>query len=476
MKQLLALGLLAAGAAIPLHAGTIYVPYATDEAVGAARYRTEIAVSNPADAAAQFQTLFVTADGVRFPGRTETVAAHGTAVIAGLAPADMHGRIEVSGPEALVVSARLNAFAQDGNLLSSAIEPVVSADNLVPAGQTIHLQGLTNSADAVTRWGVLTAGDQGSCSFAAYSADGSELGATSRTGAVALSRDFAEPLQAMRAGSLAEARLEVTCDAPAFAYAAVLASNGSRTTFVAPSTGLAADLTTIIDRVRAGGVGVGGGDGPVGHPGTGTGSPTTPGGGSTPSNPTPNDTPTPSDGTPVSLDQYGSFKIDGTFFVPANGDSVRIYPIALVPNTKYHSITVDFDLYINRWQTSIFQALGGLRRSDRTLYWGLLIRVDKQKTLIDAGHDKLYKGVVKWTQKTNYHIHVVYDTSARKVTLQILDANGNLFQQLSGKITNPDLRQTKPVHLDLGIAGVADHAYFPTIGWQYSNLKVVAIP
>src|SRR5262249_47172971 len=80
------------------------------------------------------------------------------------------GRVEVTGPESLVVSARLNAYGEDGTLLSTAIEPVVSAASLVPAGQAIHLQGLANTADAVTRWGVITAGDRRACSLAAYRA------------------------------------------------------------------------------------------------------------------------------------------------------------------------------------------------------------------------------------------------------------------------------------------------------------------
>ena len=76
MKHALALGLLAVAAALPAHAGTIYVPYATDEAVGSARYRTEIAIANPGDAPAEVQTLFVTADGrLWFDGAVYRVGA-----------------------------------------------------------------------------------------------------------------------------------------------------------------------------------------------------------------------------------------------------------------------------------------------------------------------------------------------------------------------------------------------------------------
>jgi len=465
MKQAFALGLLAAAAALPLSAGTIYVPFATDEVVGSARYRTEIAVTNPGDAPARFATVFVGADGVRHPARVARVAAHGTAVLAAAVPAGQRGRVEVSGPAALAVSARLNAFDGDGRLLSSAVEPAVSAASLVPAGQTIHLQGLVNTADAVSRLGVVTAGDLGACSLSAFSTDGVELGVTSRVAPRVMSRDFAEPLQALRSGAVEEARLEVTCDAPAYAYAATLSRDGSRTGFVGPSTRLAADLTSISAGVAGAAAG---GDGPAvgGKPG---GEPASPGATPTPPSPDP-------PGDPVALDQNGSFKIDGTFFSPVDGDSYRQYVLDLKQGTKYHRIIVDFDVFINRWQTSIFQAVAGMRRADRTLYWGLLIRVDKQKTLIDAGHDRLYKGVAKWAQKSNYHVTMNYDTAARKITLQIFDGDGNLFQTISGKTTNNDLRKTKAVYIDFGLRGVADHAYFPPSTWQYSNLRVIADP
>jgi hypothetical protein len=474
MKHAFALGLLAAAAALPVHAGTIYVPYATDEVVGSARYRTEIAVTNPGDAPARVQMLFVSADGVRLPGRTETVAAHGTSVVAGLAPAGAQGRVEVTGPAALVVSARLNAYDREGGLLSSAAEPVVSADNLIPAGQTIHLQGLANTADAATRLGIVTAGDLGSCSFAAYSADGAELGATSATGAAALARDFAEPLQALRAGSIAEARLEVTCDAPAFAYAAVLATDGSRTAFVAPSTSLRADLTNVVDAVRAGGLG--NGEPLVGNPGGnrgGNGDPSSP---STPSTPsTPNGTPA---GAPVALDKNGSFQVDGMFLDAKAGASFQSYNLDLKQGVKYHKVTVDYDLYVNRYQTPLFHGISSLRRTGKTLFMGLLMRADKSKTLVDLGHDRLLKDAGPWHEHTQYHITMICDAAAKKATVQIFQ-DGRLVESVSGKLTSTDLRlntPAKPVHIDFGGTKVADGAYFPPVGWQFSNLKVVAIP
>jgi len=468
MKHALALGLLAAAAALPAHAGTIYVPYATDEAVGSARYRTEIVVTNPGDQPARVQTLFVAADGASHPGRATTIAAHGTAVVPSTAAAGQHGRVEVTGPDSLVVTARLLAYGEDGSLLSSAVEPVVSADNLVPAGRTIHLQGLANTADAVTRWGVITAGDRGACSLAAYSADGAELGASSLADAGVLARSFPEPLQAFRSGSLAEARLQVTCDAPAFAFAAVLSTDGSRARFVAPSTNLAADLTAIVSAIGGRRPGDGGTTGASGPPS----SPSTP---STPS--TPADTPA---GDPVKTDNVGSFKIDGVFLdgKPGLGNAYATYNLDLVLGHKYRKMTVDYDLFVGRYQTPIFHSIAGIRRTGKTLFMGFLMRADKSKTLVDLGHDKLLKDVGPWHENTQYHVTMVVDVAAKRGTL-ILRRDGNVVEQLSGKLTNTDLREivaAKPVRIDFGIPRIADGAYFPPVTWKYSNLQVVAIP
>ena len=473
MKHALALGLLAAAAAVPAHAGTLYVPYATDEAVGSARYRTEIVVTNPGDQPARVQMLFVAADGASHPATTRTVAAHGTEVVAGLAAAGRHGRVEVSGPDSLVVSARLLAYGEDGTLLSSAVEPIVSAQSLVPAGQTIHLQGLANTADAVTRWGVVTAGDRGTCSLAAYSADGAELGASSAALAGTLARTVPEPLQAFRSGSLAEARLEVTCDAPAFAYAAVLSTDGSRARFVTAGTSLAADLTAIVSGVRGAGPGGDGGTATPGKPSSPSTPPSTP---STPSTPAPADTP----GQPLKTDNYGSFQIDGIFLdgQAGLGNAYTAYNVDLVLGHKYRKLTLDYDLYVGRYQTPIFHSIAGIRRSGKTLYMGFLMRADKSKTLVDLGHDKLLKDIGPWHQNTQYHVTMVVDAAAKKGTLLLLQ-DGKVVEQLSGKLTNTDLRTiaaNKPVRIDFGIPRIADGAYFPPVTWKFSNLQLVMTP
>jgi len=232
MKHVLALFLLTAATALPARAGTVYVPYAADETLGSARYRTEIALINDGASPARFRTSFVSADR-RSPRRqATTVPAHGTFLLTGAAPASAYGHVEITGPAETAVTARLVAYGKDGGLLSSDLEPVVSAADLVPPGQTIRLLDLANTADIVTRLSVVTVDDLGSCSFTAYDLGGDTV--FSFTGAAVLSRDFAEPLQALHTGSIAEVQLDVTCDVPAYAQAAVLTTDGSRTAFHTP--------------------------------------------------------------------------------------------------------------------------------------------------------------------------------------------------------------------------------------------------
>jgi len=69
-------------------------------------------------------------------------------------------------------------------------------------------------------------------SFKAYDVGGEQI--ASLAGAAVLSRDVAEPLRAVRGGSIATARLAMTCDVPAYAVAALLTADGSRTAIHTP--------------------------------------------------------------------------------------------------------------------------------------------------------------------------------------------------------------------------------------------------
>jgi len=469
MRKAAVLGfaVLAAALAPPLHA-TVYVPVGNGP-LGAVHYATEVVVTNP-EAAPGRVTATLLSPAPAPASSTVTVPAHGTFVLSGLAPDGVPGLLAIDGAPQLVVTARLVARGADGRVLSGAAVPVVAETSPVAAGSVLHLQGLERTGRTVSRLGLVNLGDApGQCAVAAFRADGTALGGAVQVAVPALGLiEVDDVLAAGRAasplGRISEARLEVTCDVPAFAWAAVLSKNGARTATATPGSAVGAALADGIDKSRSegnpgeppvgGGTGGNGGNG--GNGGTGG---TNPGGG----------TPKP--------DANGSFSLPGVFLDAKPDDSYRAYDLALRPGVRYKRLTVEFDLFLNRWQSSLFHAVTGLRRADKTLYYGLILRADRAKTVLDLGQGQLAKdngGL--WQEGTNYHLRTTYDVESRQVTLEVY-RGGNRVAVVSGQMTATDLRQTsRAVRIDFGIARIADGAYFPPVGWRFSNLQVTAVP
>jgi hypothetical protein len=473
MRKAAVLGFAALAAALaPLHA-TVYVPVG-DAPLGPVRNATEVVVTNPDTVERQLTLTFLpTATGPSRTGSPVTVPAHGTFVLADLAPDGERGLLAIDGAAQLVVTARLVATEAGGRALSSAAVPVVSEGSLLPAGTVIHLQGLARTGNAVSRLGLITLGDApGSCAVAAFRADGSPLGEAAEIAVPARGRsEIGDALASLGRGRVSEARLEVTCDVPAFAWAAVLTRDGSRIATVAPASALGAldaDLANAIGKVH--GEGDDGGHTPVKNPGNGGGGGGNAGGGGGGGGQTPA-------GKPKPTDDAGSFSLPGTFLDATPGDSYRAYDLALRPGVRYKRLTVEFDLFLDRWQSPLFHAVTGLRRADKTLYYGLILRADRAKTILDLGQGQLAKdGGGLWQERTQYHLRTTYDVQSRQVTLEVFHG-GTRLEVLSGTMTSTDLRATnKGVRIDFGIARVADGAYFPPVGWRFSNLQVTAVP
>jgi len=69
------------------------------------------------------------------------------------------------------------------------------------------------------------------------------------------------------------------------------------------------------------------------------------------------------------------------------------------------------------------------------------------------------------------------DAGSRTVTLKVFQGNA-VIHTVTGPLVSNDLSVTagKAISVDFGIGRVADGAYFPPIGWKYSNLNVKAEP
>lgn len=425
------------GALSPAFAGEVYVPLASNRNVGNVIYRTKVWVSNTSSVARRFSASFYEQgtngnDNNANPSSL-TVAPNGTLLLSAIAPDGRNGMLEVNGAPQLVVTARIEAIGPGGEVLSSAQVPVVSKENLLEANAVAHLQGLEQAGATRTQFGLLNLSRTAAqCTVRGFRADGTQIGSTAILPLPALtSVHFDDALLALGANNLSDARFEATCDKPFYTYALVFANGSPETAFVTPSGALNSDL-----------VAGGSGGGPV---------------------------------TPGSV----TFEQSGLFLNAKNGDSFVQFDLPLQPGKQYSKATVDFDLYLNRFPDGLFSGVTALRRTDRTLFFGLIVRGDRQKTILDMGvDDDVVQGSNggPWRERTNYHVRFEYDTASGRLTSTV-SRGGTVVETLTGRINHFDLNaKDKIVRVDFGQKGVADGAYFPPIGWQFSNLKVVFEP
>jgi hypothetical protein len=470
-RQPAVLGILALVAALaPAHAGTVYIPLAPQRTVGAVHYRTEVLAANTNAATSALTTVFIPTggDGTRAGGAPTRInlLPQATFVLTNLAPAGREGLLAItadSGDAQVAVTARIVASDRSGKVLGSLPLPAIGSGNAIAAGDTAQIQGLSRpAAGTVLRFGVINLGSEAAtCSAAAFRANGATAGGAIGFTAPPLSQQaVAAPLSALGAAKFSDARVEVTCDQPFYPYALQLGPAAGQTAVHTPSVmlGGGSALTAEAARPRGDGDGEGGGRG---GEGTGGGSGSGGGGGA--------------GSGPVTGQDNLSYS--GTFLDAKQNDSTRAFTLPLRNGVNYRKITVDFDLYLNQWQTPLFHAVTSLRRNDRTLYNGLILRGDRAKTLIDLGREQMAKGDGPWKERTQYHLRIETDAGNRTVTLRVFQGNA-VVHTVTGPLISTDLSVSngKAISVDFGIARVADGAYFPPLGWKYSNLNVKAEP
>jgi hypothetical protein len=173
------------------------------------------------------------------------------------------------------------------------------------------------------------------------------------------------------------------------------------------------------------------------------------------------------------------FQQPGTFLAAKQGASYKAFTLPLVDGVRYSKATLEFDLFVDRFPPGLFAGVTSLRRNDRTLYYGLIIRGDKQKTVLDMGiTDDVVTGPNggPWAERNSFHVVIDYDTPSSTLTFKVFKA-GSLVQTLTGRLNHTDLSLSGHlVTVDFGLSGIADSAYFPPIGWVFSNLKVTFTP
>ncbi|HEX2225006.1 MAG TPA: hypothetical protein VHN15_12450 [Thermoanaerobaculia bacterium] len=433
MKRPLVQGLAALAAIVggiaPVHAETVYVPLAVQEQSNGTLYRTEVSVTNPSAAPLRFTSVFIPAQDskARRAGASApvTLPAGGSFVLRAVAPAGQAGILEISSASPLEATARLKAL-RGGRLVSETDVPVISTADLLSAGENALLDGI--AAGAALRLGVLNLSDAAaSCSAVAYRADGTLLGEAPALNVAPRSHlSYEGSLTALRRAPVDGARLEVTCDAPFYAYAASLTPEAA--TFHAPASP-GSDLENAVEEVEA----------------TSTGP--------------------------------GNLTLKGEFLGVKQSNSYRSFDLPLEPGVRYKRVTVDFDLYLHRWHSVWFHSITSLRRTDKTLFYGLLLKGSPTKTILDLGQHAQVKENWNWRPRTRYHVRMDYDVAGRQVILRVRQG-GRLVHSVTGRMTNADVRafDQHKVQVDFGLPKVYHHAYYPPYGSRFSNLKVNAVP
>ncbi|HBL27441.1 MAG TPA: hypothetical protein DD490_11455 [Acidobacteria bacterium] len=419
--------------ALPALAGEVYVPFASNRVVGTTTYQTKVWISNPSAAARKFSVRFISkdTDGTVGAGTgTElTVPAGGTLLLGSVAPSGSLGMVEISGATQLVINARIEAIGTNGAILSSANVPMASGANKVKENTNAHLQGLEiTSRGTISDLGLLNLSTTAAqCTIKAFRSNGTQIGQTSVISVLPLAtRHFENALSTLGETAVSDARFDVTCTKSFFPYAVVFKAGGPETNFITASSALDTSV-------------LGGGGGPV---------------------------------DPETM----VFQVAGLFHDAKLGASYKEYELPLVEGVAYKKATVEFDLATATFPNGVFTGLSELRRSDRTLYYSLILRNDRTKTLLDLGNEVLLQGRNNgpWRPRQTYRIVIDYDTVAGQVTFRLFQ-NGSVVETLNGR-TSATLTKNGKTRIIFGLSEVFDNAYFPPIGFKYSNLKVTFTP
>lgn len=459
--------LLTAALAAPLAAGELLIPLTAGVAADGTAYTTRVWITNTGDVAQRWTYSFIApgADGTKAAaGRSITVAPGATVLATNLAPAGRSGMLLVNGAPQLLVTARLEAVGRDGSLRAATPGPLVGSLQTAQGEETLHLHGLQHRRGGqITDLYVINASRQpAQCGIGAFRADGSRIAAERQITLPPLSLHvFERALAHLGAAGVANARFAVSCDQAFYAYSRVYKPGSAELNIMTPSQ--AVDLETAA--TAAAGY-------PVAE--------------EAPSSVL--DIESVSEEA-VAADGAVEFAVNGQFLNARRGRSYKAYDVPLQAGVAYKRATVEFDFYLNRWQTPLFHGITSLRRTGdrrtRVLYYGLILRGSKGfKSILDIGKDprtgegEIHKSNTgPWRPRTNYHVRMDYDLEVRQVTLTV-SRNGQVVQTMAGDINNLDLStdSQRTVRLDFGQEKVGDGAYFPPLGSVFSNLRATFVP
>jgi hypothetical protein len=438
-----------AGAAF---AGAVYIPVPDPVKASGSTHSLQIWITNAGTAQRSYTATLLTgdSDGTQRPGPTPTgtpVAVGRTTLLGGLGIPGRVNLLELNADAAMSIEARLVSTPPTGQISSASAVPLISSDNLFEAGKKAVILGLRrdNGVGDVASLGIVNLGKQASqCQVKLFRADGSQIATTATLTFKPLSlRYFEDAFALLGEAQVADARAEVSCTQPFYAYAAQYLGSSSQLLFVTPAASGASTLTG----------------------------------------------PDDSQGPPTSTGSF-IFTAPGLFHTATPGNEKKTFNIALPSQMVAKSVIVDMDFVPGPWNHAKTPGNHALVWLYRGKFRGNTIAnvnafSPPKQTLkaaqninLPAGNTTQDEQGVPWVQGQRYHLKYTYDAQHGTITTA-LSSNGATLRTLTFPGTAPG------GVLDIPASGLtAEFGHYAnqegpevaSYNWQYWNLRIEVVP
>ncbi len=421
-------------------AGTAYVPLTGVSAVGNTTYETRITISNglQTQRAATYLQMATNVDGTIRTGVTSSSlpVPAGRSVI--LKPtASAFGLLEVTGPPDFQFSARLVPTSPAS---AAGVEiPVISSENMAPAGGVLYIHGLAGGGTGATRLTDVTlvnlAQTASSCSVSALRADGTTALPTASISLLPLShRSFLNIFSALTE-AVADARLTVSCTKEFYAFGQTGDTATGEVSFLTPAATGNSSLF------------------PPGDP-----------------------------GSVACANPATCFSFPGVVHVSTRGTPDKTLFVT-PPIGVYKSVKVHIDVDLGAWQAPSSGAHGVMyfvRDNNKDMFANVFLKGPSRNSVTlrhgfnqtHAEKAKIEKGISATVGET-YSFDYDFNPAARTLSLKISN-RGQVISELIGKpnVNMIHIEQGNQVILGLSNPGTNPQIEPASIGWTYRNIKV----
>ncbi|HEY7216710.1 MAG TPA: hypothetical protein VIC28_18960 [Thermoanaerobaculia bacterium] len=445
----LAIPLLAGAAAA--FAGTVYVPVPDPVGSTGSSHALQVWVTNSGTAQRSYTATYlaVDTDGTkRSTKAAETpVQAGRTSLLGNIGAKGQVGLLEIDSSAEISMEARLTNTSPTGQITQSLV-PTISSDNLFAAGEAAILQGLGRDGTRgdLSSIGIVNLAQQASqCTVKVFRAEGTQIGGTVTLAFKPLSlRYFADSFGLLGLVNLADARFQISCSQPFYAYANIFLKASSQLVFVAPSATGASTLTV-------------------------------PGGGGT--------SPPPAAGSVV-------YSIPGLFHTATTAKPKEQRSIVLERDLSLKRMVIEMDFIPGPWNLTKVPGNHGLIWLYRDKFRSNTIAnvnafsppkltlKAAQNIDLPATYSSLKEAGVPWVEGQRYHVKYTYDAEHGTVSV-VLSSGGATVTSFSFEATATNHVLTVPAKgltVDFGHYANQEGPEVAAYGWRYYDFRVEMVP